>query len=105
MSDYGDYGYQDFTTASNEAYQLSWDAYNSGDMDASSYWSTVSNNDWSTGTDLYTAGADPFGTDSPSTADGYYGGTGYDTSSSYDYSASSYDTSSSYDTADITAVL
>jgi hypothetical protein len=110
--DYSSYGYADFSTASNEAYQLSWDAYYAGDMDASNAWNDISWSNWSVSTDLYVNGADPYGTESPSTSNGYYtetgafnpSGTDYSYSSDYssystDYSTST-DYSSSYATTD-----
>ena len=68
------YGYQDFSSASTEAYQHSWDAYNAGDMTAANYWNTVSQQDTSTSNDLYYGNVDPYGSASPSTIEGYYPG-------------------------------
>jgi hypothetical protein len=90
------YGYADFSAASNEAYQLSWDAYNAGDMDASNAWGSISWSNWGTSTDLWANGADAYGTESPSTSTGYYP----EWSGAYDstYDTSTYDTST-YDTS------
>lgn len=80
--DFGsDYGYQDYTTASLEAGTFADQAWQAGDMDSYNQWNTTSWDAWNTGTDLYVAGADPFGTESPSTAEGYFPTT--DTWSSY----------------------
>jgi hypothetical protein len=76
------YGYQDFSSASAEAYQHSWDAYNAGNMEAANYWSSVSQSDSSISNDLYYGNVDPYGTESPATSVGYYPGDytgGYDT--------------------------
>ncbi|MCE5291687.1 MAG: hypothetical protein LLG14_20950 [Nocardiaceae bacterium] len=75
MDDYGyDYGYMDYSGSSNEANQLSWDAYNAGDYSGSSYWNDQSWSDWNQSTEMYVGGADAYG--STYTSD-YYSDGGY----------------------------